>query len=119
MTGDYKFTDVAPGVYTLEISLEGFKPISKNVTIRAGETIVENISLELAELTGVVNVVGESEGVEGTDPAPPAELNQNTLQTVPLVNERFQDALPLVPGVVRGPDGLLNVKGPTSRTSGR
>jgi outer membrane receptor for ferrienterochelin and colicin len=27
------------------------------------------------------------------------------------VNERFQDALPLVPGVVRGPDGLLNMKG--------
>src|SRR5262249_37030080 len=29
----------------------------------------------------------------------------------PLVNEKFQDALPLVPGVVRGPDGLLNLKG--------
>lgn len=117
-TGEYKFADLAPGVYTLEISLEGFRPISRNISIHAGETTVENISLELAELTGVVNVVGESEGVEGTDPAPAAELRQNTLQTVPLVNERFQDALPLIPGVVRGPDGLLNVKGSRPSQSG-
>src|SRR4030095_8602629 len=32
-------------------------------------------------------------------------------------NERFQDAIPLVPGVVRGPDGLLNLKGARSAQS--
>jgi carboxypeptidase family protein len=116
--GDYKFADVAPGVYTLEISLAGFKTVSRTITIRAGETTVENISLELAMVTEVVNVGGESDGVTTTDPAPSSEIKQNTLQTVPLVNERFQDALPLVPGVVRGPDGLLNVKGSRPSESG-
>jgi outer membrane receptor protein involved in Fe transport len=37
---------------------------------------------------------------------------------LPLVNERFQDAIPLVPGVVRGPDGMLNLKGARSSQSG-
>ena len=32
--------------------------------------------------------------------------------------QRFQDALPLVPGVVRGPDGLLNMKGARANQSG-
>ncbi len=117
-TGEYKFADVAPGVYTLEISLEGFKPTSRNVTIRAGETTIENISLELAVVTGVVNVVGASDGVNTKDAAPPAELKQKTLQNVPLINERFQDALPLIPGVVRGPDGQINVKGSRASESG-
>jgi outer membrane receptor for ferrienterochelin and colicin len=37
---------------------------------------------------------------------------------VPLVNEQFQDAIPLVPGVVRGPDGQLNLKGARGSQSG-
>src|SRR5574341_1123855 len=114
-TGEYKFTDLPPGEYTLEISLEGFKKLSRKITIRAGEPTVENINLELAELTEVVNVAAENDTVNTKDAAPAAELKQNTLQTVPLINERFQDALPLIPGVVRGPDGQINVKG--SRTS--
>ena len=35
----------------------------------------------------------------------------------PIASERFQDALPLVPGVVRGPDGLLNINGTRSNQS--
>src|SRR5215813_14396129 len=46
-----------------------------------------------------------------SDPSEAAAFKQDKLQNLPLVNEKFQDALPLVPGVVRGPDGLLNLKG--------
>ncbi|KAF0223279.1 MAG: hypothetical protein FD167_4967, partial [bacterium] len=45
-------------------------------------------------------------------------VKQKELKNAPLVNERFQDALPLLPGVVRGPDGLLNIKGARSGQSG-
>ncbi len=116
--GEYKFADLPVGDYTMEVSLEGFKNLNRNVTIRAGEPTVENISLELAVVTGVVNVAAESDAVDTKDAAPAAEVSQTTLQTVPLVSERFEDALPLVPGVVRGPDGLLNVKGSRASQSG-
>lgn len=108
--GEYKFRNLAAGLYTLQVGLSGFRPHTESVTIRAGLTTVENISLELEELSGAVTVVSDSDGLNTKDAAPPATLKQDKLQTLPLVNERFEDALPLVPGVVRGPDGLLNVK---------
>src|SRR5262249_60158222 len=39
------------------------------------------------------------------------------MQEAPLASDRFQDALPLIPGVVRGPDGLLNINGTRSNQS--
>ena len=116
--GEYKFTDLAAGLYTLQVGLSGFKRHTESVTIRAGITTVENIDLELEGLTGKVTVVADSGGLNTKDAAPPATLNQDKLQTLPLVNERFEDALPLVPGIVRGPDGLLNVKGARASQSG-
>jgi Carboxypeptidase regulatory-like domain len=109
--GEYKFTDLAAGVYTLQVGLNGFKQHKESLTIRAGITMVANIGLELEGVSGNVTVVANGDGLNPTDAAPPSSFKQDTLQTVPLVNERFEDALPLVPGVVRGPDGLLNVKG--------
>jgi outer membrane receptor for ferrienterochelin and colicin len=116
--GEYVFAGLAPGTYTLEASVQGFKTASKPVAVRAGETSVENFSLEVADVSESVTVTSGDGGVETTEAAPAAQLKQSTLQTVPLVNERFLDALPLVPGVVRGPDGQINVKGGRPSQSG-
>ena len=117
-TGEYRFADLGPGLYALEITLGGFKTLTRKITIRAGETTVEDIRLEIEDVKSDVTVKAESEGVDTKNAAPPAKIEQQTLQTVPLVNERFQDALPLIPGVVRGPDGLMNVKGSRASQSG-
>ncbi len=116
--GEYQFRELLPGTYTLEAALQGFKKFSKTVTIRAAETIVEDLTLELEGLRAEVTVSSETEGIATTETAPPSELKQQTLQNVPLINERFQDALPLTPGVVRGPDGLINIKGARASQSG-
>ena len=116
--GEYEFAAVLPGDYKLEASVEGFKPASKSITVRAGETSVENISLALAEINEAVTVTSGSDGVQTTEAAPATTVTQATLQTLPLVNERLLDALPLVPGVVRGPDGQINVKGGRPSESG-
>src|SRR4029434_6353035 len=78
----------------------------------------EDIQLELEAITADVMVVAGEEGLNTTSTAEALSLKQETLQNLPLVNEQFQDALPLVPGVVRGPDGLLNLKGARSNQSG-
>jgi hypothetical protein len=44
-------------------------------------------------------------------------ISAGVMQTAPIASERFQDALPLIPGVVRGPDGLLNINGSRSNQS--
>src|SRR6267142_350019 len=116
--GEYKFTDLAAGIYTLQIDLTGFKQQTKTVMLQKDTTAVENINLELEGLTADVTVVADGDGLSTMPAGDPVSFNQEKLQTVPLVNEQFQDAIPLVPGVVRGPDGLLNLKGARASQSG-
>jgi hypothetical protein len=116
--GEYKFTDLAAGVYTLHVTLNGFKEHTETVTIGGLATTIKNIALEVSDVSATVTVVADGEDLNTSDTAPPISFNQNMLETLPLVNERFQDAIPLVPGVVRGPDGLINLKGARSSQSG-
>jgi hypothetical protein len=116
--GDYKFSDLNPGLYTLEVASQGFATQARKILIRPDQTTVEDIRLEIAEVKSNVTVTADGADVDTKDAAPSTTIAQKTLQTVPLVNERFEDALPLIPGVVRGPDGLMNVKGSRSSQSG-
>ena len=111
--GEYLFKDLLPSAYTLEVSVQGFKTATKTITVRAGETSVENISLEVADVTATVTVTSSDavSGIQTNETAPAATIKQNDLQTLPLPNEQLLDALPLVPGVVRGPDGQINMNG--------
>jgi outer membrane receptor protein involved in Fe transport len=109
--GEYKFTNLVAGDYKLQVGLNGFKQHTDSVKVLAGVTTLNSIALEVEDVSANLTVVANGDDVNTTDAAPPVSFRHDTLQTVPLVNERFQDALPLVPGVVRGPDGLLNVKG--------
>src|SRR6185436_1708532 len=54
--GEYEFGKLLPGEYTLEATVEGFKSSSKTITVRAGETLVENVKLEVADITASVTV---------------------------------------------------------------
>ena len=116
--GEYKFENLAPGTYTLQVELTGFKPRSLNVTVGQGITTLDSVDLEVETVSATVTVSDSSDPLNPTDAAPKTSFKQDKLQTLPLVNERFQDAIPLVPGVVRGPDGMLNLKGARSSQSG-
>ncbi|HEU4768649.1 MAG TPA: carboxypeptidase-like regulatory domain-containing protein, partial [Pyrinomonadaceae bacterium] len=100
--GGYEFTNISPGDYLLEASSEGFKAGSKPITIHTGELLLENISLEVADVTASVTVASDVENVQTTEAAPATTFKQNTLKTLPLPREQLVDALPFVPGVVRG-----------------
>jgi hypothetical protein len=111
--GQYQFKNLLPGAYTVETTVQGFKTSSKSIMIRAGETTVENVALELADITATVMVTSTdtTAGVQTSETALAATIKQTELQTLPLANEQLLDAVPLVPGVVRGPDGQINMNG--------
>ena len=109
--GEYEFAKLLPGEYMLEATADGFKPSSKTLTIRAAETLVENVSLEIADVAASVTVASVGENVQTTEAALATTVKQTTLKTLPLRNEQLLDALPLVPGVVRGPDGQIDING--------
>ncbi len=116
--GEYRFANLNPGLYTLEITANGFATQTRRVAVRPDQTTVEDFRLEIETLKTNVTVNAQNDIVQAREAAPASTIAQKTLQSVPLVNERFQDALPLIPGVVRGPDGLLNVKGARASQSG-
>ena len=115
--GEYKFTDLGAGTYTLQVTLSGFKDHTETVSLAAGTTN-KDVVLDIAGVAAVVTIAADSNSLNTSDTAPTVSFNQNKLETLPLVDERFQDAIPLVPGVVRGPDGMLNLKGARSSQSG-
>ncbi len=74
--GEYKFTDLAAGIYTLQIDLTGFKQQAKTVTLQKDTTAVENINLELEGLTADVTVVEDGDGLDTTPAGEPVSFKQ-------------------------------------------
>ena len=103
--GEYKFENLLRGNYTLQVILNGFKRTTRSITIHAGINTLENIGLELADISSSVTVVTEDNELNSTESAQaPASFKQQTLQNLPLATERFQDALltaELDPGLFR------------------
>lgn len=118
--GQYSFADLAPGTYTVEASLQGFTTARKTVALQPREAAAADLKLELASVHEEITVAAGADGglLQERQTAPPAEFKQQTLQQVPLATEQYQNVLPLIPGVVRGPDGHLNVKGARESQSG-
>ncbi len=118
-SGRYVFSDVPAGQCTVMAAAPGFAPAHRTVTVATGRSVETPLHLALAKIEQEVRVSGVSPtGVDitSTSTAAPA-ITQRMLQLAPLVSERFQDALPLIPGVIRGPDGLLEVNGASPSAS--
>ena len=128
--GQVSFPDVPLGRYFISATRPGFvSQDSAQFDVRSGETAQVLLDIHLAFTVPPVEVRGSSP-VEPPEPVPPLEptpepLESLTLQPVsasdmlsgslldvaPLEGDDFQSLLPLLPGVVRGADGRLRVKG--------
>ena len=109
--GRYQFTKLAPGLYTVEATLEGFRTFTGSVALKQGEVAVENVSLELDKVVQQVEVQDKAATVSRQDTDSTATVSSRQFATLPLAEQKFKAALPLVPGVVRTRDGKLNFKG--------
>src|SRR5882672_1929895 len=117
-TGQFRFADVPAGDCSIVAELQGFKSAVKALTVRPGESADVSLRLDVDVLHVEVSVIGSPDTVEGSPiTARVDRISASVMQTAPIASERFQDALPLIPGVVRGPDGLLNISGTRSNQS--
>lgn len=109
--GQYQFLELPTGSYTLEATLQGFKKVVKEVKITPGTAATEEIHLEIEELREQVEVRAEAPTISQQSASAPATLSSPQLIALPVAQQKFKQALPLVPGVVRTPDGKINIKG--------
>lgn len=109
--GRYQFSNLAPGEYSLKVSLDGFAPFGETIALKPGEARTESVKLELASVVQKIEVHDKPADVATRGPDPAATISARQFTTLPLAEQKFTAVLPLVPGVVRTPDGKLNMKG--------
>jgi carboxypeptidase family protein len=59
-TGDYTFALLKPGQYTLTVAKDGFKSVSRSVTVVLGTTVTVNQALEIGTGATTVEVTGQT-----------------------------------------------------------
>jgi hypothetical protein len=118
MEGQYNFPSLVAGDYIVTVEFSGFKNYEKKLSVQIEATVEQDILLEPLPITE--NVIIKDDRVDGdkTESTTPSVITQEAMRDAPLIDQKFQDALPLLPGVVRGPDGNLNIKGTRPSQSG-
>jgi outer membrane receptor for ferrienterochelin and colicin len=113
--GHYIFHNVAPGAHTITASFPGLQSV-QDVTVQGGAN--SKIDLELKPVAVTTSVTVADTANDDKAPTITETITQKTIADAPNVNDRFESLLPLVPGVVRGPDGRINLKGARNTQSG-
>jgi len=111
--GGFGFPGLPPGKYDLACAAVDHLPVEQKgieVTPAAGLS-VRVVLPDAARLQQSVEVRESAPTIPTESGAPAARLSSPELVALPLVEQEFKAALPLVPGVVRTPDGKINIKG--------
>jgi len=110
--GGYEFQNLEPGAYTISITLQGFKPISKSVVLSPKQQLVQDFTLELDVVAEKVEVKETAASISTETAAPPpATVTNVEITTIPTPQEKVKDILPFTPGVIKTLDSKLTFKG--------
>lgn len=111
--GGFEFPGLLPGTYDLTCAAVGYLPVEQKgveVTDEGAPFVQATLPLEVVVKKEVV-VTGKASSVAAQPTALPARLQEVELKALPLAQQKFRAALPLIPGVVRTPDGRISIKG--------
>ncbi len=113
--GEFNFTGLLPSTYRLTCAAADYEPIMKQ-GLQIGETPPPFVQMVLPHEIVVrqkVEVQAKAPVISPENVSAPEKVTSTQLMTLPLTEQRFKAALPLVPGVVRTPDGKISIKGAT------
>ena len=115
--GQFAFASVPPGNYALTANAPG---LSATGTVAAIAGSVSEVSLEmkLVAVADSTTVTASTDQVDTKESSGSTTIGESMVEHIPNRGERFEDLLPLVPGVVRGPSGRINMKGARSSENG-
>jgi hypothetical protein len=103
-TGDYVFPNVTADTYTVEITMAGFKTLTRgNVKVSAGDRVtVPSVTLELGGATETVNVIAETAMVQASSGERSFAVATEEIANLPINRGNFTSVTALTPGVVAG-----------------
>jgi hypothetical protein len=112
--GTFLFSTVPAGSYTITAQAPGLTA-TQYVDVRAGSVSQLELEMKVQVVAESTTVTASAELVDAKEPSGTTTVGESAVQNMPNIDEQFQSLLPLIPGVVRGPNGVINMKG--ARTS--
>src|SRR6266852_1505656 len=108
--GAFVFSNLPAARYVLTAEAVGLPTVTREINLAEGANLTVEIVLTASVSESVT--VREEEGLLSTaETSTSNTVREQTLKTAPLRAENYQSALPLTPGVVRGPGGEDHLKG--------
>src|SRR6266436_1400924 len=99
-SGYFTFVNLKPASYTLMVETKGFKKSLTNAfALGVSETVTQNVTLSVGEMSEVVEVTAGSELVQSTSSELGSVINERTVEDLPLNGRNFTQLLTLTPGV--------------------
>jgi hypothetical protein len=113
--GHYTFTEVPSGAYTITAEFPGLE-VTQSITVEGGKAAEVALELKPVEVKTSITVTETEPEVKTA--APTQTISSSTATIAPNKDDRAESVLPLIPGVVRGPDGRMNMKGARASQGG-
>src|SRR5215203_5715146 len=118
-TGRFKVANLQPGIYSVSVNAAGFSQITQeNVVVEIGRETNLEVALSVGPVTGHVDVSAEAPVINTTQQDFSTNLNQTSINELPVNGRRWSNFAILTPGAVpdgnfglisfRGISGLLN-----------
>src|SRR5262249_673033 len=99
--GAYRVGALVPGIYRLELELDGFQPVTRrDLTLQVGQTLAIDVTLDVGKREEVVQVVAAAPLVESQTSTVGQVVTREMLSALPLPNRAASSLASLAPGVL-------------------
>src|ERR1700746_3307723 len=116
--GKFACSTVPAGSYTITANTPGMAA-TQGVVVTAGAVSQVQLEMKLEAVTESTTVTAATNSVDTrSEPSGANTIGESVVHNMPNADEHFQSLLPLVPGVVRGPNGQINMKGARASQNG-
>lgn len=100
-SGNYKFSLMNPGSYSVKFSANGFKTVTvPSITVSVTETPVLDQKLEVGGQAIQITVEGTAEAIQTQNAANGGVVSGDEINALPLVSRNYTQIVSLSPGVV-------------------
>ena len=115
--GAFVFSTVPVGSYTITAQAPGLTA-TQSIEVHSGSVSKLELEMKLQVVAESTTVTASSDPVDAKDSPGTNTIGESAVVHMPNRDEHFENLLPLVPGVVRGPNGQINMKGARASQNG-
>ncbi len=115
--GKFAFNAAPPGAYTINAQAPGLAA-NRTIEVTAGSASEIALEMKVQAVVESTTVTASTDQIDTKESPGTSTIGESAVRNMPNLDERFQSLLPLIPGVVRGPNGLINMKGAQASQNG-